>query len=400
MKDPCLEGATHRSGKPPGRLFPSLCRVCAAYAGAGVLFLCILSGVAVHPVRAQHSGEAPEYPTATEHPATPMTVPVMRISVENSESHVHTRVVRAFTERLQERLAGRLDVRLFTDGELFRDTDIPVALSQGRVEMAVPGIWHLDRYVPDVSLFLLPMFYGAPPDVSHRLGDGETGQIINSRIELRLSVEVIGRWIDLGYVHIFSNRNPVTGYPDLSGRVIRVAGGRANEMRIAALGAKPVVVAWQDLPFRLGRETLDGVLTSYETVVSAGLWEHGIVGAFEDRQYFARYLPMVSREFWLRLDPEVRRIIREAWDEGVETARAEAARAQRLAKEEAINAGVVVYVPNHNEKNEAWTRLLSHQARIVENLRIDESLVERAMQELADVREAGNRYGAHVPSEQ
>ena len=193
------------------------------------------------------------------------TLPKMRISVENSESHVQTRAVKRFAQDITEKLAGQIDVRFFSNARLFRDRDIIQALAQGKVEMAVPGTWHVTQFESNVGIFLLPEFYGRTAQANYAVLDSDIGARINAGIEKNLQVKVVGRWIDLGHAHLFGVHRKINRHEDIKGLKVRVAGGLANKLRIQALGGVPTIIPWPDLPeyMQLGR--VDAVLTSYET---------------------------------------------------------------------------------------------------------------------------------------
>lgn len=274
-------------------------------------------------------------------------LPVMRISTENAPHHVHSRVVAAFAEALRQRVGNRLEIVHEDSARLFRDREVIHALQQGQVEMAVPGTWQLDRFEPMVGVFLLPAFYGLDAETNYHLRDGAPGQRISRALEERLGVVVPGRWIDLGFAHIYT-RTPVTRHEDLNGLTIRSPGGEANAARLSGLGMTPVVVPWPEVPEVLDAERLDGVLTTHETFASAALWDHGLRYAFEDQQYFAQYIPIISGRFWNRLSPDLQQTILEVWDAQVNTARAEAAQAQRQARQSLLDHGVVITTPDRS----------------------------------------------------
>lgn len=300
--------------------------------------------------------------------------PLLRISLENAATHVQARIVKRFAEELAARTGGRLEVQLFTDARLFRDRDVVPALAEGRIEMAVPGTWQLDRFVPAVGVPLLPVFYGRDAAWVHALIDGPLGREIDRRIESGTGAVVLGRWIDLGPVHVFGVGRRIARHEDLAGMTVRIAGGVANQVRLEVLGAKPVIIAWPDLPARLAAGEVEGVLTSYETVASARLWEAGIRSALEDAQYFGQYVPLVAPGFWNRLPESLRREIRATWEEQVEEARSDAARAQEEARALLIANGVRIAVPTPAE-NERWRRVLAQrQPAMIAALGIDAGL--------------------------
>jgi C4-dicarboxylate-binding protein DctP len=125
-------------------------------------------------------------------PALAQVIPVMRISVENTEIHFQTRAVHRFADEIKEKLKGRIDVQFFSNARLLRDSDVIQALGQGRVEMAVPGTWNIMQFEPDIGVFLLPVFYGRAAEDNYRIIDGEIGRSINTKLEKKSALQ--GAW--------------------------------------------------------------------------------------------------------------------------------------------------------------------------------------------------------------
>lgn len=303
---------------------------------------------------------------------------VLRISVENTTSHVQTKAVERFTKRLGEALGDRMQIKLYTGAELFRDQDVFSALARGRLEMAVPGTWNIEKLVPDVGIFLLPEFYGQPQRLNYEIMNSPLGAEINRQIEENLGVKVIGGWIDLAPALLFTRDKRIVNYEDIKGMRIRVAGGKGNESRIAALGGSPLIIAFPDLPNQLVQGNIEGVLTTYETVRSAKLWEYGLSYAFEDNQYFAQYVPMIAEEFWNRLPADIQNLITQTWQEGVYQARSEALTAQYESKNAFVSAGGTVYIPTDTETAATRIRLTSWTPRIAETIGIPAPLGSEA----------------------
>lgn len=301
--------------------------------------------------------------------------PRIRISVENYPGHVQTVAVRRFSELLEGRLGDRYEIEFFHSGQLFRDRDVLAAMSAGNAEIAVPGTWQIDRFERSVAAFLLPSCFGRSADFVHRLSDGALGAEINRRMEASLNVVVLGRWLDLGHAHLYFSSSRVTSHQQLEGLRIRVAGGLGNELRIETLGALPVVIPWNDLPFYMQQRRIDGLLTSHETARSGRLWEHGIRYAFEDYQYFAQYVPLMRRTFWSRLSTEDRRVIQEVWESVVEGQRQSARRAQEEARLVLQREGIEIVEPGEQELNETRELLLRKQDEMARALGIPPNVV-------------------------
>lgn len=301
-------------------------------------------------------------------------VPLLRISLENTADHVQVKAVQRFAAALAERTRGELTVEVYPDARLFRDRDVVAALVQGKVEMAVPGTWQLDRYEPAVGILLLPSFYGRDPSFIHSQLAGPLGREIDRRLEASTGTVVLGRWIDLGPIHLFGVKRDIARHEDVAGMRIRIAGGIVNELRLKALGAEPLLIPWPDLPQKLGQGSADGVLTSFESVASARLWEAGIRSAFEDSQYFGQYVPLLGDRFWTRIPEALRRTIRSTWEEHVDAAREAAARAQADARRLLQENGVRIVVPSP-ASTAAWRRILAAgQPEMIRSLGLDPAL--------------------------
>lgn len=273
-------------------------------------------------------------------------LPVIRISVENTLAHVQTQTVEKFAQRLSQELASHYEIRFYHSASLYKDADVFRALTQGKVEIAIPGTWQFDRYVPEVGLFLLPSLYGRAAETTYALLASDVGKQVTKAIEKAMGVTVFGSFIDLGSTQIFSTRASITEPSDFPGKLIRVAGGMGNSLRIQALGAKPITISWPLLDSALQHSQIDGVLTSYETIASARLWESSLSHVYEDNQYFAQYVPIASESFWKRLPPWVQQTIIDAWEIGVEEARDAARSAQEDAKRTIIAQGLKITKPD------------------------------------------------------
>lgn len=301
-------------------------------------------------------------------------LPVIRISVETSGAQVQAHVVQRFAEQLAENLAGRYAVRFHDGASLYRDADVFRALSMGRLEIAVPGSWHIGRHVPGVGLLALPSLHGREATVYHALMESPVGAKMIGEIERTLDVHVLGRWIDLGHANLFTTVDTIRRPADIVGRTIQVALTRADELRIAAMGGIPATQEGNDLSKRLREGSTDTLLAAHETVVQARLWEHGIRAVYEDKQRFLQYVPICSGLFWDSLPPDVRQIIRETWDGMVDQARVAAEIAQGLARSALVAHGVSITMSGPLQIEQTRALLVKEEARIVRTLGISDPL--------------------------
>jgi C4-dicarboxylate-binding protein DctP len=305
-----------------------------------------------------------------------------RINSENLAGHIQTRIVTRFAETLAARTQGRLQVSHSFGDQAIRDRDMVRAMAQGKLEMAVPGNWQLDRFDPNMGILSLPAFYGQDSRAYRALRESPVGQELNRRLERALPVVVAGRWIDLGFTNIYGIRRTIASHQDLRGLRIRVAGGEVNLHRLTAMGAQPRVIAWPDLPDAMAEGRIEGILTSHETVASLHLWDQGVTSVFEDRQSFGQYVPVVAAGLWSAMAADLRREITACWNELVDQARGDATLAQDAARRALIANGVTVTTASPQSLAAERARLMEVQPAMVAAMGMDADLVKAAVETL------------------
>lgn len=307
----------------------------------------------------------------------------LRITLDTNPSHVRNKGVEIFAEELKKRVGNKLAIKIYPSGQLFRDRDVPKALRQGAVEMAVPGTWQLDGVEPNVALQTLPMFYGVEGPVVHEVLDGKLGEFLNKKLEERMQVKVIGKWIDLGGQHFFGIDKPIASYDDLKGQKIRHSGGTANAARLSTLGANPMLVPFPDVPMAMSQGVIDGVATTYESAWSSKLHESGLKYAFEDNQFFGQYVPMMSQQFWNKQPKDVQQAILASWDIAARGQRELARKAQAEARDNLVKAGMKIVKPSAAEVLAKRKLLMAGQDDLVKQMKIEADAVEAAKAGLA-----------------
>jgi C4-dicarboxylate-binding protein DctP len=310
----------------------------------------------------------------------------LRIALDTNPVHVRNKGVEIFVEELKKRTGNRFAIEVYPSGQLFRDRDVPRALRQDALEMAVPGTWQLDSAEPNAALQSLPMFYGIDEAIVHKVMDGKLGQYLNKKFEERMRVKILGKWMDLGSQNTFSVKKEIKNYNDLKGMKIRYPGGTANAKRISTFGAIPLLVPWPDVPLAMSQGVMDGLLTTFESSVSSKLMDSGLKFGFEDKNLFGQYVPMMRANFFDKQPKEVQLAILESWDIAATQERKDASAAQIKAKETLTKAGLVVVVPTPAEVLGARRELMKMQPELVKSIKMDQDVVDEALKSL---KEAG-----------
>lgn len=307
-----------------------------------------------------------------------------RITLNTGPNHVRNIALQDFVTKLAERTQGKLDVQVFPSGQLFKGPDVPKALAQGGVEMGVPIILYISSVVPNAGLLDLPMFFGRDVDEIHKVMDGAVGDELNAEIEKTLGVKIIGKNLDLGFSSVFTTDVPATSLASLKGLKLRVPGSPAAGIRYDTMGVDSVSISFADVPIALAQKSIDGLMTTHETIRSAKLWESGLKYGLDTQDAFLQYVPMIGNPTWEKLGPELQQIVIDTWADTVDGARALAAKRQAEARAENIANGIATVQASAEELAAFRTTLMARQDEIVKAVRMDPDFVARAAAALGE----------------
>lgn len=308
------------------------------------------------------------------------------ISLDTPQAHVRNVSIMKYADELSKRSQGKLEVRVFHGASKYKGADVPVALAQGALDMGAPLHQHLSKVVPEAGAVLLPMFYGATPKEIYAVWDGAVGKELNKRIEAKLNVKVIGRYFDLGYGTVFTTKKELKKPDDMRGMKIRVPGGAANVQRYKVFGASPVAIPLPDVTQALQRGTVDGIWSTQETVASSKMWDAGLRYAFEDKQAYLQYVPMISKKRWDSYPADVQKLITDTWEDMVASVRTVASDVQVKARAAGTANGIRTIDPDQKELAAMRVKLMAEQPGIVKALNIDPAFIAMTESQLAKAR--------------
>jgi TRAP-type transport system periplasmic protein len=309
----------------------------------------------------------------------------LRISLDTAPSHVRNVAIADYVKRLEDATGGRIKAQIFASAQLFGDRDVAKALRQGGIDMAAPGAWYLSSVVPSAGVLDTPIFFGRTLDAVHRVVDGAVGQKIDDEVEQKTGGKVLGRWLDLGSLNIYSTKRAINTVADLEGLKLRSPGGVGMALRASAFGAIANTTPWSDVPLALSQGNFDALVSTDETLTSGKLWEAGIKHAFVDREYPALYIPVVSGEAWKKLKPEDQKLMIDLWAENINRYRDLAREAQEKARAGLVERGVVFVTPTEAEAASARAKLLSFQDKFAQQLKLSPEIVDASKTALAAI---------------
>ena len=305
----------------------------------------------------------------------------LRLSLDTAPSHLRNVSMKDYLGKVEAASNGKIKTEIFESGQLYPDLEVGKALIQGQVEMAAPGSWTITGIVSDADCFQLPVLYGQPIDLIHRVIDGKPGQYLNTQIQQKLRSHVLGPYLDLGFQNWYSANKPLTDLADLKGMKIRNSGGAGQAWRARFLGAIPNTTAWPNVPLALSQGTFDGLVSSNESLVSAKLWDSGVKFALEDHQFIAEYIPLVSQVFWDKLSSDQQTMMTEVWAQNIPTYRANMAAAQTKARATLEAHGIKFSDPTAEQSAAERKRMVAEQDQMAKEIKVSADMVKLIMAE-------------------
>jgi TRAP-type C4-dicarboxylate transport system substrate-binding protein len=299
----------------------------------------------------------------------------LRCSLDTAPSHVRNLSIVDYLRKVEDATGGQITSEVFHSGQLYADLNVAKALLQGQVDMAAPGDWTQTGIVPDADFCQLPVFYGHSIDVTERASDGKPGELVARQLEGKLRVKVIGPWLDLGFHNWYSTRKPLNTIDDIRGLKIRSPGGAGISWRIGFFGGIPSTTAWPNVPLALSQGTFDGLVTAHESCATAKLWDAGVRYSYEDHQYAAQYIPMISQAFWAKLTPDVQTLMSQLWISNISTYRSNAYAAEARARRLMEDNGITVVDPAEDILIATRKRLQAEAASLVRDARLSPEMV-------------------------
>jgi len=311
-------------------------------------------------------------------PAPAFAGPNLTITLDTPASHVRNLYVARFAEALTQRSGGELTVEIFDSGQLYSSRDSARAVARGDVGMAIESTAPLSRVEQNLVVFEFPMFSGQTPEVMHTVVDGPLGQRLAEMLGERMGVVALTGWYMLGEINTYSTVAPLTSLDSLRGLQVRHPGGVGAVAYLEATGANPVSMPFTDVPLALQQGTVDAVVSSNVSIVSASLQDSGLRHAYLNRMLVAYYMPIVSRAYWDQLSPEQQQLFRDTWAEFVGPQRAAAQEQQAAARITLEAAGMTFVDQPAEEAAMQRERLQPAQERLIAELGILPEILDLA----------------------
>ena len=255
-----------------------------------------------------------------------------------------------FKEVVEKASKGDLMVEIYDSAQLYKDKEVPQAVSSGAIEMGVASLTRFAGTIPAVDVFYVPFLFNSEEMVRAAIAPGSAVRTLIDDAILNTGARVLW-WQAYGGAIMLSKDQPLQTPADIKGKKVRVFGKTLGKF-VEALGGVPTLISGSEQYLAYQRGTVDAGMTGVSGVKSRKLWQ--VMDWITVTNHAAiEFVVLVNEKFWQGLSDEQRTIIEEAARYAEIAVREEMSRIETLAYETAKAEGMNVQLLSP-EQIDAW----------------------------------------------
>lgn len=258
-----------------------------------------------------------------------------------------------FKALVDERLAGKVAVKVFPNSQLFGDNKVLEAMQLGDVQLAAPSLSKFKKYTKKLQVFDLPFLF-KDIDAVERFQQGVEGQRLLNSIN-RKGLQ------GLGYLHNgmkqLSSSSAMKTPSDLKGKKFRIMSSDVLAAQFHAVDAVAVKKPFSEVFTLLQTKAIDGQENTWSNIYSKKFFEvqdhitesnHGVLD----------YLVVTSKSFWKSLPKDIRKDVKAALDEAIAYGNEIAAQKSTKDKQKIVDSKRSTIVTLSNDERQQWVEAM------------------------------------------
>lgn len=228
-------------------------------------------------------------------------------------SHPVHKGILAMQEALNEKSGGKLQIKIFPDGQLGSERETIELLQIGSIAMTKVSASALSNFAPEYKITVIPYLFRDSEHLFKNL-EGEVGeQLLASGTEYLLRGVC---FYDAGARSFYTKDAPVNSPDDLDGLKLRVQNDQMSVDMANTLGASATPMAFGELYTALQQNVVDGAENNIPSFVSSNHFEVCKYYIFDEHTMVPDVV-IIGTKFWDSLSDEEKAWLEEAADESV-----------------------------------------------------------------------------------
>lgn len=195
----------------------------------------------------------------------------LKLATMTPASHTYNQGANKFAELVRERSKGRIEVKVYPDGQLGKgERELLEAVQQGTIDIYVGSTAPLSGFSPSFGILDIPFLFR---DYAHvdKVLDGSLGLSLLGDLE-KTNFRGLAFW-ENGFRNLTNSKIAVKTPADAKGMKIRTQENKIHLAAWKAAGVNPVPMAWGEVYGALQQKTIDGQENPVAVIYSSKLNE-------------------------------------------------------------------------------------------------------------------------------
>jgi C4-dicarboxylate-binding protein DctP len=253
-----------------------------------------------------------------------------------------------FAKKAAELTKGRVKVEVYPNSKLYKDKEEMDALAENKVQILAPSLAKFSSYERSFEMFDLPYLFDNQ-DQLNKITNGRVGKDLLKKLEPKGFIG-LAYW-DNGFKS-FSGNTKLVKPNDFKGKIFRVQPSKVLEDQMAALLARPVVMAFSEVYPALQTGVVDGAENPISNIYTQNMHEVQKYLTISNHGYLG-YAVIVNKSYWNGLPADIREQLETAMKDATEYERKIADEQNSKALESIKASGKTkIYYMTQSEKDE------------------------------------------------
>ncbi|KXO13418.1 TRAP-type C4-dicarboxylate transport system, periplasmic component [Moritella sp. JT01] len=230
----------------------------------------------------------------------------LKISLQLPITHPLGQNLIHFKDKVEKESQGNFKVKIYPSAQLYKDKDVPAAVSSGAINMGVASLTRFAGTIPAVDLFFVPFMFPTYDSVVKATAP-------NSKIRQKLDAEMTKTgarplwWQAYGSTVILSKGKPIKHPQDMTGKKVRVFGKIVGEL-VTAVNGSPTMISGSEQFMAYQRGTVDAGMTGLTAIASRKLYDVMDYVTLTNHADI-EFVVLINDKFWLSLTPKQQQIL-------------------------------------------------------------------------------------------
>lgn len=233
---------------------------------------------------------------------------VIKIGTVVAPDHPENVGARKIKELVEKKAGDRLEVQVFTDGQIGDQRTMVENMRNGVLEITWVTVGFFGSYEPILNVIESGYLF-RDSQHSYKVFDGPMGNEVRALVE-KHGVKLLG-FYEAGMRHITNNVRPVKNPADLKGLKIRTPQAKYHLNTLKYMGANPVAMSFGELYTAMQQKVVDGQENPLSNIYTAKFYEVNKYLSLTGHLHLT-HMVMYSAKLWDKLPPDLQKIVRDS----------------------------------------------------------------------------------------